>query len=148
MSTKQSKKKAAVCLTDYDELERCKAEQDEKKKAAEAKELRRALRERKREEREKQEKERQEKRGRNKKGEGDKQGTRKPVRGRGKCQNKGVTDLAEELLAIQIASDSSEDSDATCPKCGLRFSEDSGTTWIACNSCHQWYNLSCTKIKK
>ena len=147
MSTKQLKKKAAVCLTDYDELERCKAEQDEKKKAAEAKELRRALRERKREEREKQEKERQEKRGRNKKGEGDKQGTRKPVRGRGKCQNKGVTDLAEELLAIQIASDSSEDSDATCPKCGLRFSEDSGTTWIACNSCHQWYNLSCTKIK-
>ena len=57
MSTKQSKKKAAVCLTDYDELERCKVEQDEKKKAAEAKELRRALRERKREEREKQEKE-------------------------------------------------------------------------------------------
>ena len=77
-------------------MERCKAEQDEKKKAAEAKELRRALRERKREEREKQEKERQEKRGRNKKGEGDKQGTRKPVRGRGKCQNKGVTDLAEQ----------------------------------------------------
>ena len=55
--------------------------------------------------------------------------------------------MCEELLAIQIASDSSEDSDATCPKCGLRFSEDSGTTWIACNSCHQWYNLSCTKIK-
>ena len=88
-----------------------------------------------------------EKRGRNKKGEVDKQGTRKPVRGRGKCQNKGITDLAEELLAIQVASDSSEDSDTTCPKCGLRFSEDSGTTWIACNSCHQWYNLSCTKIK-
>ena len=45
MSIKQLKKKAAVCLTDCDELERRKAVQDEKKKAAEAKELCRALRE-------------------------------------------------------------------------------------------------------
>ena len=117
--------------------------QDEKKKAAEAKELRRALRERKREEREKQEKRRQ-----NKKDEKKKQGTRKPVWGRGKCQSKGETDLSEELLAVQIASDSSEDSDATCPKCGLQFSEDSDSTWIACDDCQQWFNLSCTKIKK
>ena len=45
MSIEQSKKKAAVCLTDCDELERRKAVQDEKKKAAEAKELHIALRE-------------------------------------------------------------------------------------------------------
>ena len=59
------------------------------------------------------------------------QGTRKPVWGRGKCQGKGERDLSEELLSVQIASDSSEDSDATCPKCGLQFSEDSDSTWIA-----------------
>ena len=125
----------------------CKADQDEKKKATKAKELLRALRERKRKEREKQEKERQEKRGQNKKGAGNKQGTHKPVWRKGKCYNKGITDLAEEILVIPIASDSSKDSNATCPKCGLWFSKDSSTTWIACDACHQWYNLSCTKIK-
>ena len=53
-----------------------------------------------------------------------------------------VTQIQEEVSGMNLSSD---ESDATCAKCGLLYSADSGM-WIACDLCENWFNLSCTNI--
>jgi hypothetical protein len=75
------------------------------------------------------------------------QAERRQVREKGGSRRKGnsVTQIQDKVLAIDLSSDESDESDATCPKCGLLYSADNGI-WIACDGCQNWFNLSCTNI--
>ena len=49
-----------------------------------------------------------------------------------------ITQIQDKVSAIDLSSD---ESDATCSKCGLLYSADNGM-WIACDGCQNWFNLS------
>ena len=54
-----------------------------------------------------------------------------------------ITQIHDKVSAIDISTDESDESDATCPKCGFLHLADNGM-WIACYGCQNWFNLSCT----
>ena len=66
------------------------------------------------------------------------------VREKGESRRRGnsLTQLQDKVSAIELSSD---ESDTTCPKCGLLHSADN-SMWIACDRCQSWFNLSCTNI--
>ena len=75
------------------------------------------------------------------------QAERRQIREKGGSRRKGnsVTRIQDKISAIDLSSDESDESDATCPKCRLLYSADNGM-WIACDGCQNWFNLSCTNI--
>ena len=72
---------------------------------------------------------------------------RQQVREKRESRRKGnsITQIQDKFSEIDLLSNESNESYATCPKCGLQYSEDSGM-WIACDGCQNWFNLSCTNI--
>ena len=162
-TTRQSRRKTASCITDEDELDKRKKELDEKKQSMQAKELKRAERQQKQAERQKVQEERRqvqterqqvrEKRESRRKGNEDKgekgqvQADRRQIREKGGSRMKGnsITRIQDKVSSIDLSSDESDESDATCPMCGLLYSADNGM-WIACDGCQNWFNLSCTNI--
>ena len=72
------------------------------------------------------------------------QADRRQIREKGGSRRKGnsVTQIQDKFSSIDLSSD---EFDATCPKCGLLYSADNGM-WIACDDCQNWINLSCTNI--
>ena len=162
-TTRQSRRKPASCITDEDELDKRKKELDEKKQSMQAKELKRAERQQKQAERQKVQEERRqvrterqqvrEKRESRRKGNEDKgekgqvQADRRQIREKGGSRRKGnsITRIQDKVSSIDLSSDESDESDATCPMCGLLYSADNGM-WIAYDGCQNWFNLSCTNI--
>ena len=75
------------------------------------------------------------------------QADRRQIREKGGSRRKGnsITQIQDKVSLIDLSSDESDESDATCPMCGLLYSADNGM-WIACDGCQNWFNLSCTNI--
>ena len=65
------------------------------------------------------------------------QAERRQVREKGRSRRKGnsVTQIQDKVSAINLSSD---ESDATCPKCGLLYLADNDI-WIACDGCQNWF---------
>ena len=52
-----------------------------------------------------------------------------------------------EALSIskQLSTESEDESDAQCPKCGLLYGEDD-SMWVCFDVCSVWFDLDCTTI--
>lgn len=138
--------KNAICLTDEEVLEGLVKKEKEKISATEKREARKLKREKKREERERKKKAAQE----------SKKKTAKCSKKTAKNQDERVLrkrgqkeeGLHAELAAINLSEESSEgESDATCPKCGLTYSESDGSLWIYCDGCSSWFDFKYTGLK-
>ena len=64
------------------------------------------------------------------------QAERQQVREKGGSRRKGnsITQIQDKVSGIDFSSDESDESDATCPKCGLLYLADNGM-WLACDGC-------------
>ena len=71
------------------------------------------------------------------------QAERRQVRDKGGSRRKGnrITQIQDKVSAIELSSNESDESDATCPKCELLYSADNGM-WITCDGCQNSFNLS------
>ena len=148
----------ALCLTSDEVLKELKTKEilkaeAEKKKEAKRQELKmkKEMREKKKKEQEmkKMKKSLQEKRSE------DRLKGQRSLRASIRVKTKKLEVVSEEdkslinpLSELQLSDDSFDtESDATCPKCGLLYSEIGGL-WVFCEGCNQWLDLKCTAIKK
>ena len=51
----------------------------------------------------------------------------------------------EDIEMSKICSDTEEESEAECPKCGIIYGETT-EKWICCDGCNTWLDLKCAKI--
>ena len=58
----------------------------------------------------------------------------KSEKGVSRRKGNSITRIQDKVSLIDLSSDESDDSDATCPMCGLLYSADNGM-WIACDGC-------------
>ena len=134
MKRKPAVNAKTVCITEDVVLEELKQKAEEKAEAERQKELKKLARLQKRREKEEKrlavqqrKKEKKDRRVQREKADVDKQ-------------------VRREETVVDRGEQSEDDNDAICPICGASFAE-TGGLWICCETCLQWYDFKCTKLK-
>ena len=122
------------------EMEKKRKEKEQMKKEKEKeKEERRIQKMEKEKEKEQRKKEREQKK--------EKEQQKKEKEQRKKEKKKEAEQKKEQKVKDKMSTHAQEEDTCICPKCGLVYgSSEDYSTWIGCDNCDNWYNISCTSI--
>ena len=124
------------------EMEKKRKEKEQMKKEKEKeKEERRIQKMEKEKEKEQRKKEREQKKK-------EKEQQKKEKEQRKKEKKKEAEQKKGQKVKDKMPTHAQEEDTCICPKCGLVYgSSEDYSTWIGCDNCDNWYNISCTSIK-